>query len=635
MIAACERVADRERDALQQPRDVGTALGGPTPGPEARSRPGRRAKGLAEPPSVGEAMGSARESAGGRACVATPTMLRALALVAAAAVCAVCAGEEAGDGKQYPYADASSTRGDRAAANAFDGRDGTFWQSDTPAKDTWLSYERGEKGALSEVWLSNWIDVRYAAADGLKAFDIQASDDGVEWDTVLAVRDEPRWRAGETRKYYVDEGAREPRWAYRLVARSVPGRARGDSHVTLREVRFLFDDETTPACDALAAGELVVNVTAVGHPEEAPTVSTPNYEIQVSADISHLAGDDDLVSLRGLRVPILFSRGVRSWNGTWSRAPEDNFRVRCYGGAIEAPRTLRSMGDSSTDACERYLKVDVTESGPVLEFTGGTLCAGCTFRGADQGVVFALQHKDYLQMDAGSIEVLPPCSNSSSPEALTSIAPKPLPLPELHPRCAVFAADAEALACPPEGQLDKLNVTLNWMQPEGNASRGEGGPRELMMKFELYNTADEESISLAGVSVEFEFDRDVFVESFYEYVPAEPDEFELVCFWIESTLPNGLRRVGDVSACEYATFRMTENGVKITFTGAESICPGCFLTGPSSGRGPAFAVKHVSYFQLADQVQSPKALISCTPLSVEGQEPPSWCEDELSTVTSA
>jgi len=395
-----------------------------------------------------------------------------------------------------------------------------------------------------------------------------------------------------------------------------------------------MDDEATPACEAIDAGKLLVNVTANGFPEDGPTVSTPNYEIQVAVDIEHLAGkgeDGELVSLKGLRVPILFSRGVRSWNGTWARAPAKKFRVRCYGGAIEAPRGQQFSSDLNTDACESYLNVDVGEAGIFLEFTGGTLCPGCTFTGADEGVVFALQHRDYRQLDASSIEVLESCSNSSA--AATKLPPKPLPLPDLHPVCQVFAADA-APECPSEQNLSMLNATVAFVQEEkGNSSINEQGPRELMVQFELYNTG-RETVSLAGVSVEFDFDRDVFVESFYEYVPAEPEEFQLVCFWMELDLPNGLRKVGDVSACEYTTIEMASNGkVRMTFNGG-SICPGCFLTGPSAGSGPAFAVKHVSYFQLAEQAMRPNATLSCKPLSIEG-DAPAWCADELSAYAAA
>jgi len=173
-------------------------------------------------------------------------------------------------------------------------------------------------------------------------------------------------------------------------------------------------------------------------------------------------------------------------------------------------------------------------------------------------------------------------------------------------------------------------VDLTWISAaERDGKGGENGTtpenaRELLLQVELYNAGDEE-VDLAGVRLEVDFDRKVFVENFYEYILADASEFSVPCFWGEVSLPNGFRKAGDKSLCQWADFRMTEDGVLVTFLGG-TLCPGCFLTGASAGEGPVLSAKHVSYFPLAQQDRKPGATLTCEPL--EGG-PPRSCRDEL------
>jgi len=83
---------------------------------------------------------------------------------------------------EQPLGAASS--GDRqghTAAHAFDGSSSTFWLSKTPAAGQWLSYTFPSPQTVLQYSLAGSSDVRWVATDGLVAFEVQGSNDGVNW----------------------------------------------------------------------------------------------------------------------------------------------------------------------------------------------------------------------------------------------------------------------------------------------------------------------------------------------------------------------------------------------------------------------------------------------------------------------
>ena len=69
-----------------------------------------------------------------------------------------------------------------AAANAFDGDEGTRWSSNF-ADDAWIAVDLGKTYTVGKVVL------KWEAAYG-KAYDIQVSTDGKNWTTVKEMRDQ-------------------------------------------------------------------------------------------------------------------------------------------------------------------------------------------------------------------------------------------------------------------------------------------------------------------------------------------------------------------------------------------------------------------------------------------------------------
>ena len=75
----------------------------------------------------------------------------------------------------------SGERQGHTAQHAFDGSSSTYWLSKTPAAGQWLSYTFPSPQTVLQYSLAGSSDVRWVAADGLTAFEVQGSNDGVNW----------------------------------------------------------------------------------------------------------------------------------------------------------------------------------------------------------------------------------------------------------------------------------------------------------------------------------------------------------------------------------------------------------------------------------------------------------------------
>ena len=172
----------------------------------------------------------------------------------------------------------------------------------------------------------------------------------------------------------------------------VPGNGSG---VALRELRFITDSEFPAACTGLDAVSVGMNVMAGPPPSQDAPV--PYTELSVLPAISN-AGNGS-VNLLGLRVPTVFSRRVRTLDGTWVIAPPGDFNITCLGGNVVGAVPLYM------DLCP-YLNITVTDGGVELEFAAAVvLCPGCTFLGTGSDPLFVLQHKDGLTLDRESLAV--------------------------------------------------------------------------------------------------------------------------------------------------------------------------------------------------------------------------------------
>lgn len=78
----------------------------------------------------------------------------------------------------------SGERQGHTAAHAFDGSSSTYWLSKSPAAGQWLTYTFPTPQTVLQYSLSGSSDVRWVAADGLTAFEVQGSNDGVNWSFV-------------------------------------------------------------------------------------------------------------------------------------------------------------------------------------------------------------------------------------------------------------------------------------------------------------------------------------------------------------------------------------------------------------------------------------------------------------------
>ena len=100
----------------------------------------------------------------------------------AACILVLCAALRLTHADEQPLGAASSgERQGHTAAHAFDGSSSTYWLSKTPAAGQWLSYTFPSPQTVLQYSLSGSSDVRWVAADGLTAFEVQGSNDGMNW----------------------------------------------------------------------------------------------------------------------------------------------------------------------------------------------------------------------------------------------------------------------------------------------------------------------------------------------------------------------------------------------------------------------------------------------------------------------
>jgi len=92
--------------------------------------------------------------------------------------------------------------------------------------------------------LSGSSDVRWVAADGLAAWEVSGSNDGVNWTFVDRRFDERLWQPAETRVFTVrspagGDAALPAFSSYRLMVGKTPGRSADESFAAVSEWRFL------------------------------------------------------------------------------------------------------------------------------------------------------------------------------------------------------------------------------------------------------------------------------------------------------------------------------------------------------------------------------------------------------------
>lgn len=74
----------------------------------------------------------------------------------------------------------ASSTGIGLVSGAFDGDGGTYWGSNG-AVPQWLAYDFGSPVDVQQVWIGEgWIDNALWPGE----FDLQYSDDGINWDTL-------------------------------------------------------------------------------------------------------------------------------------------------------------------------------------------------------------------------------------------------------------------------------------------------------------------------------------------------------------------------------------------------------------------------------------------------------------------
>ena len=163
----------------------------------------------------------------------------------------------------------SGERQGHTAAHAFDGSSSTYWLSKSPAAGQWLTYTFPMPQTVLQYSLSGSSDVRWVSADGLTAFEVQGSNDGVKWSYIdrrcvacsraaqrrcFAVLtshlrttcsfDERLWQPGETRVYTVrappgGDAALKAYTSFRLSVAKTPGRRVDESYAGIGDWRFL------------------------------------------------------------------------------------------------------------------------------------------------------------------------------------------------------------------------------------------------------------------------------------------------------------------------------------------------------------------------------------------------------------
>ena len=172
-------------------------------------------------------------------------------------------------------------------------------------------------------------------------------------------------------------------------------------------------------CQGFATGLFVDQLISA---EPAADVVAPrsNYRIKLGLTLGNMGAD--WLNLQGLRVPVAFSRQVRS-DDAWTKASPEDFSVSCWTmEKVRAWEGLGAVGSQShhhptpyqvdatgavTDAplCASVGVASVTADAITFTITSATyLCPGCGLRGANGDAFIIIQHKDTLTLDRDSLQ---------------------------------------------------------------------------------------------------------------------------------------------------------------------------------------------------------------------------------------
>jgi hypothetical protein len=544
---------------------------------------------------------------------------------------------------------ASSSREGHTAAAAFDPTSATYWQSSTPAAGAWLVYVFPMNVTVLQYSLTVPDDSRYAATDGPVAFELQAStgQGAASWTPIDRRFDEALWRPAETRvytaKYPATGGAGDatPYRAFRLLIAKVPGRSADLSFVSVADMRFLTRESLPPLCDQLDG--VAVNISAVGMPPGvndtatgmSSTATAQNAQLYIFVNVTNTGVNP--VSLRDVHLPLRFSRGVQSWDGTWAAPAPETFNLSCWGLYISNPDAKPNA--KQLDLCGTTgVRLAMAPWGLDVDFKADTLlCPGCTLTGpppvpgSAPMPSFEVQHGSFGRLDVETLTVAPiQCGNAPDGSVLTPLAVLPVPGVERHPACAPWAGGGGSNATPAcAADLSQLVVTLAYTYVDGPNDPLTGQPqrgRELRLRPTLRNYGPT-TVPLFGVSFTVIFPRAVALPTTSPGPDGSPlktmtnseasiGDFTADCFWAQVTTKDGVPVYGQRPVCEYlsATPSDTGNGMEVTFLGG-ALCAGCALSGSSGNTDAMLNIKHTQYAQLATQppvvLDSPKGAVHC------------------------
>ena len=379
-------------------------------------------------------------------------------------------------------------------------------------------------------------------------------------------------------------------------------------------------------CQGFATG-LFVDQLISAEPAADVVAPRPNYRIKLGLTLGNMGAD--WLNLQGLRVPVAFSRQVRSDSGdAWTKANPEDFIVSCW--TMEKVRTQRDSPCRVSHIVtrpDRLTRVQVDATGAVTEapscasvgvaaVTGNAitftinsatyLCPGCGLRGANGDAFIIIQHKNTLTLDRDSLQPLAlSCNGHPAPIAMGQAEEPdrgalPQALARMHPACAPwFAAQDTGAVRPvaaPQSALASLTITTNTSfvyQQVPSLPAGQA-PVEVLLSLTVTNTGGR-AISLLGVKVPLSFSPRVMVPTQPpRWAAAYPEQFFVDCWGGQVTTSSGQRPPNDGNACQYVSLVAGANGMDLTFAGG-SLCPGCTLAGFG---GPMFDVKQMNYSPL-------------------------------------
>ena len=542
--------------------------------------------------------------------------MRCLHLLAAVALLAVALAEDDASPPQ-PAAlgpSALSSRQAHPPALAFDASPLTYWQSASPSAGAWLAFGFPSPQTVVQYRLTASSDTRYAAADGLSAWELQAGGADGNWSVVDRRFDEPLWSPTESRLYSV-RGPAPPTSAqiYRLLVVKTPGRSFDLSFASVADLRFLTSENAPSLCDALVnQGGLgaVLNLTtsATPSPSDAANGTAPNEQLLVFLNITN-TGNTSL-SLRGVHLPLPTSLGVQAPDGTWAAQPSTTFLpVDCWGAYLNdtqkppPPAGLPNLCGTVTASLTPSGVLDIVLDGGGAGTRPLLLCPGCTLSGPPGGFpMLALQHKSFGRLDSEAIvaaaPAVQPLCGPSAPAAVLRLAGLPAPGVDRLPACApwIGSSAGHSPACAPPDALTSLALKLDWSLA--------GGGSELHLRPRLSNTG-RSSVPLFGASFAIALPGRLAADPAGPPPPHPAAEWAVECWYAAVKDASGAPPYGQRSACEYLTSTLVDAPaggllLNLTFLGGE-LCAGCTL---AAGSGPDDAflnVKRLAYEPLSAQ----------------------------------